>query len=162
MRCASMSLVALCFRGSRGALWWVCRKREKKREIWSGVPITASHCGYKKGYKFTPSRLSGNPVWKVPFLGLTQAKGDINAYPLFVPAGAFCIIGQPVRGTRFNMAPARWLLIAVAVLTALASPCLALRPGGEKGVVLSRDGSVVQEDGTTLEEYEVLHVASSI
>lgn len=48
-----------------------------------------------------------------------------------------------------------WLLTAVAVLAALASPCSAMRPGGDKGVVLSKDGNVVQEDGTKVEEYEV-------
>lgn len=48
-----------------------------------------------------------------------------------------------------------WLLTAVAVLAALASPCSAMRPGGDKGVVLSKDGNVVQEDGTKVEEYEL-------
>ena len=65
------------------------------------------------------------------------------------------------------MAPARWarrwLLTAVAVLAALslsASPALAVRPGGDTGIVLSKEGSVVREDGTTMEEYEVGEVNS--
>eukprot|EP00752_Nemacystus_decipiens_P015595 g13918.t1 len=60
------------------------------------------------------------------------------------------------------MAPARcfrcWFLAAVAVVAALsllASPCSAVRPGGDKGVFLSKEGNVVQEDGTTIEEYEL-------
>lgn len=60
------------------------------------------------------------------------------------------------------MAPARWfrcwLLAAIAVVVALsllASPCSAVRPGGDNGVVLSKEGNVVQEDGTAIEEYEV-------
>lgn len=60
------------------------------------------------------------------------------------------------------MAPARWfrcwLWTAVAVLASLSllsTPASAVRPGGDTGVVLSKEGSVVLEDGTTIEEYEV-------
>lgn len=49
----------------------------------------------------------------------------------------------------------RWLVVTVVFLVAtLACRCSAVRPGRE-GVELSTSGSVVQQDGTTLEEYEV-------
>eukprot|EP00903_Cladosiphon_okamuranus_P010245 g9701.t1 len=60
------------------------------------------------------------------------------------------------------MPPAQWgrcrlstVVAVVAALSLLASPASAVRPGGDTGVVLSKEGGVVREDGTTIEEYEL-------
>lgn len=59
------------------------------------------------------------------------------------------------------MAPVKesWLRRGLVVLTVavavLCSCCDAARPGGQVGVALTPSHSVVIEDGSTIEEYEV-------
>lgn len=64
----------------------------------------------------------------------------------------------------FAMTPVKesWLRRGLVVLTialaVLCSSCNAARPGGLVGVTLTPSHSVVTEDGSTVEEYEVCDV----
>ena len=49
----------------------------------------------------------------------------------------------------------RGLVVLTVAVTVLCSCCEAARPGGQVGVTLTPTHSVVIEDGSTVEEYEV-------